>query len=262
MDDSRVDRYLDRIGATRPARADAGALAELQLRHLHSVPFENLSIHLGEPIVLEEAALVDKLVGRHPGRVLLRAQRRLRRPAVGPRLPGDPAGGPRPHPRRAEPAVRPPRPAGRHRRHRELAGRRRLRQLQPPSAAARQPGRPARPGGQLPHHPRRRRRPGGQRRRRPQYRLESHPRRLSDFEPTCWWHQTSPASHFTRSLVCSRLTGDGRVTLRDRTLIETTPSGRHERVLDDDAEVLDTYRARFGIHLDRLPPPRAQAGGR
>lgn len=65
MDDSQVDRYLDRIGAGRPVRADAGALAELQLRHLRSVPFENLSIHLGEPIVLEEAVLVDKLVERH-----------------------------------------------------------------------------------------------------------------------------------------------------------------------------------------------------
>ena len=67
MDDSRVDSYLERIGATRPGRADAAALAELQLHHLRSVPFENLSIHLDEPIVLEEAALVDKLVQRRRG---------------------------------------------------------------------------------------------------------------------------------------------------------------------------------------------------
>ena len=31
------------------------------------MPFENLSIHLGEPIVLELAALVDKLVDRRRG---------------------------------------------------------------------------------------------------------------------------------------------------------------------------------------------------
>ena len=31
------------------------------------MPFENLSIHLGEPIVLEPAALVDKLVDRRRG---------------------------------------------------------------------------------------------------------------------------------------------------------------------------------------------------
>jgi N-hydroxyarylamine O-acetyltransferase len=63
-------------------------------------------------------------------------------------------------------------------------------------------------------------------------------------------------------VVCSRLTDDGRVTLRDRSLVETTRSGRHERVLSDDAEVLDAYRARFGIDLDRLPPPRSVSGGR
>lgn len=81
---------------------------------------------------------------------------------------------------------------------------------------------------------------------RPQYRLEPRPRRLADFEPTCWWHRTSPASHFTRSLVCSRLTGDGRVNPARPDPGRDT-SGRRERVLGDDAEVLDTYRGRFGI---------------
>jgi hypothetical protein len=64
LDDRRLDAYLDRIGAGRRARPDAASLAELQLHHLRTVPFENLSIHLGEPIVLEPAALVDKLVDR------------------------------------------------------------------------------------------------------------------------------------------------------------------------------------------------------
>jgi N-hydroxyarylamine O-acetyltransferase len=54
MDDRWLDAYLDRIGVGRPARPDAASLAELQLHHLRSVPFENLS-HLGEPIVLEPA---------------------------------------------------------------------------------------------------------------------------------------------------------------------------------------------------------------
>src|SRR5439155_12459989 len=34
---------------------------------LRAVPFENLSIHLGEPIVLDEAELLDKLVRRRRG---------------------------------------------------------------------------------------------------------------------------------------------------------------------------------------------------
>src|SRR5215831_813945 len=62
-----VDDYLARIGATRPDRADDDALRDLHWRHLLTVPFENLSVHLGEQIVLDEAALVAKIVERHRG---------------------------------------------------------------------------------------------------------------------------------------------------------------------------------------------------
>src|SRR5919109_3322512 len=57
-----VDAYLERIGASR-----SSSLRELHLRHLHTVPFENLSIHLGEDIVLSEEALVAKVVQRRRG---------------------------------------------------------------------------------------------------------------------------------------------------------------------------------------------------
>lgn len=67
MDSAQVDAYLRRIGVERPARPTADALRELHLRHLRSVPFENLSIHLGEEIVLEEERLVDKVVGAGRG---------------------------------------------------------------------------------------------------------------------------------------------------------------------------------------------------
>src|ERR1035438_9191196 len=46
---------------------DIQALRDLQLAHLLTVPFENLSIHLGEPIVLEQADLVAKVVRMHRG---------------------------------------------------------------------------------------------------------------------------------------------------------------------------------------------------
>ncbi|HKO85179.1 MAG TPA: arylamine N-acetyltransferase, partial [Actinomycetota bacterium] len=62
-----MEAYLARIGGARPWRTDAATLRELQLRHLLTVPFENLSIHLGEPIVLDPEALVDKLVQRRRG---------------------------------------------------------------------------------------------------------------------------------------------------------------------------------------------------
>ena len=49
---------------------------------------------------------------------------------------------------------------------------------------------------------------------------------------------------------------DGRITLKDRTLVETTPTGRREHTLPGDAEVLEAYRTSFGIVLDHLPSPR------
>src|SRR6186997_1883119 len=67
MDATRSEAYLRRIGADRPLRADIKALRDLHLRHLRTVPFENLSIHLGEDIILEETLLLEKIVDRRRG---------------------------------------------------------------------------------------------------------------------------------------------------------------------------------------------------
>jgi N-hydroxyarylamine O-acetyltransferase len=254
VDGPELDAYLARIGATRPARADAAALRELHLRHLLAVPFENLSIHLGEPIVLEPAALLDKLVRRRRGGfcyelngafadllstlgfgVTLLAAR-----VFGEDGPGPPfdhlalrveVGGEGPwladvgfghhssHPLRLDSRAEQADPGGTFR----------IAETADGDLDVIRDG-------------------------RPQYRLEPRPRAIADFEPTCWWQQTSPRSHFTRSLVCSRLTEDGRVTLSDRTLIRTTGEHREERTLTGDAEMLDAYRTWFGILLDHPPP--------
>ena len=253
MDGKELDAYLARIGAARPARADAAALRELQLRHLLAVPFENLSIHLGEPIVLEPAALLDKLVRRRRGGfcyelngafadllstlgfgVTLLAARVFGEGGPGPpfdhlalRVEVDGDG-----PWLADVGF------GRH-------------SSYPLRLDSREEQ--ADPGGTF----RIAETADGDldviRDGQPQYRLEPRPRSLADFEPTCWWQQTSPRSHFTRSLVCSLLTGDGRITLSDRTLIRTAGDRREERTLTGDAEALDAYRTWFGIVLDRLP---------
>ena len=68
--------------------------------------------------------------------------------------------------------------------------------------------------------------------------------------------RTSPRSHFTRSLTCSRLTDTGRLTLSGRRLIRTDHGERSEVVLASDAEVLHAYREHFGIVLDRVPSLR------
>ncbi|MER6984012.1 arylamine N-acetyltransferase, partial [Streptomyces carpinensis] len=67
MNAAQVDAYLRRIGAEFPAAPTAAALRELHVRHLRTVPFENLSVHLGEEIVLEERRLLDKVVGSRRG---------------------------------------------------------------------------------------------------------------------------------------------------------------------------------------------------
>jgi N-hydroxyarylamine O-acetyltransferase len=46
MNSAQADAYLRRLGVTRPQRPTTEALRELHLRHLRTVPFENLSIHL------------------------------------------------------------------------------------------------------------------------------------------------------------------------------------------------------------------------
>ena len=85
-----------------------------------------------------------------------------------------------------------------------------------------------------------------------QYRIESHPRELSDFEAMCWYHQSSPRSHFTRSVVCSRRSTTGRITLTARRLITTNADKREETELSAD-DLRDTYRSVFDIELDVLP---------
>src|SRR5262249_48688823 len=67
MDETTVAAYLDRIGATRPPVLDGAALGALHRAHLLTVPFENLSIHLAEPISLAEGDLADKIVTRRRG---------------------------------------------------------------------------------------------------------------------------------------------------------------------------------------------------
>lgn len=256
MDPALTDAYLRRIGAARPVAADREALRELHRRHLVSVPFENLSIHLGEDIVLAEDALVEKVVTARRGGFcyelngafaallrslgfgveLLSARAAGEGGRLGPpydhmalRVTGADGGGPW----LADVGF------GRHSTFPlDCAGR----------AEQRDPGGRFRvaegPDGDLDviHE-------GAL-----AYRLEQRPRELDDFAATCWYQRTWPGSHFRKSLVCSRLTEDGgRLTLSGRTFVRTDAEGRREeRELAGD-EVVPAYREHFGIALDREP---------
>src|SRR6476660_5351915 len=62
-----IEAYLKRINYNGPRQPNAETLRSLQKAHLLSVPFENLSIHSGEPIVLDEDALFTKIVEQKRG---------------------------------------------------------------------------------------------------------------------------------------------------------------------------------------------------
>lgn len=62
-----LDGYLARIGFSGKPAADLDTLRRLQRLHPRSIPFENLSPLLGEPVRLDIASLEDKLVARRRG---------------------------------------------------------------------------------------------------------------------------------------------------------------------------------------------------
>jgi N-hydroxyarylamine O-acetyltransferase len=62
-----LDAYLARIGFSGKPVADLDTLRRLQRMHPRSIPVENLSPLLGEPMKLDVASLEDKLVARRRG---------------------------------------------------------------------------------------------------------------------------------------------------------------------------------------------------
>ncbi len=264
MNSAQVDAYLRRLGVERSAWPDGAhveLLRELQLRHLRTVPFENLSVHLGEEIVLEEERLLDKVVGAGRGGICyelngafgtLLGALGFEVTLLAGRVHGEEGRLGIPYDHLAL-------------RVRTVDGDEWLADvgfgaLSHWPLAFGERGEQEDPGGTFrivsagPDGADLDVVMGG----RAQYRLETRSRVLGDFVAGAWWHSTSPSSHFTQSLVCSRLTQDGgRITLSGHTFKVTGPGGeREEWEMDTDEEVLAAYRERFGIELDRVPAVR------
>lgn len=62
-----VNAYLARINYTGSTEPTLETLRALQLAHLYAVPFENLDIHWGRPIILDYERLFDKIVTQRRG---------------------------------------------------------------------------------------------------------------------------------------------------------------------------------------------------
>ena len=245
-----IKAYLRRINYEGPTNPSPETLRALHVAHLRTVPFENLSIHAGEPIVLDDKALFAKIVERRRGGFCYEANglfAALLR-ALGFKvtmLSAEVAG-------REQGSYSPPFD------HMALMITLEERwladvgfgdsflepllldeqneQLQSPDAF-----RIDRDGDYRIVM----RRESGE--WKPNYRFTLQSYEYTDFSEMCRYHQTSPESHFTQKRICSRATEDGRITLSDMRLIETISGQRQENVLRSQAEFDGILRDRFGI---------------
>jgi N-hydroxyarylamine O-acetyltransferase len=247
-----VQAYLDRIEYRGPLTRDLETVRQLHLAHLRQVPFENLSIHLHEPIVLDDAALFEKIVVRRRGGfcyelnglfaallrelgfevAMLSAQVANDQGDFSSDFDhmtllltlneqlwladvgfGDSFIEPLSLDLNAE--------------HRQRDGRYRIVSDDNERFILER----AKEDGEW----------------RPEYRFNLQPYQYPDYAEMCRYHQTSPESHFTRQRICSRRTPQGRISLSDMRFIVTENGLRTERSLESEKEYAEILRDQFGI---------------
>ncbi len=231
-----MDAYLQRIGASR-----SSSLAELQERHLLSVPFENLDTHMDTRIVLEIPWLYDKIVDRRRGGFcyelnglfaeLLR-DLGFRVDLLSCRVFGDGRLGP-PYDHLTllvDGAWLVDVGFGAFALHPLAWGSRE--DQQDPFGVFRlvdagddvdvlMDGEPA-------------------------YRVDRRPRELAEFVPTCWWQQTAPESGFRKAPRASLARLDGRITVTDEKVVVTENGHKTSTDVEDPAAA---FLEHFGIYF-------------
>ena len=246
-----IKAYLERINYHGSLAPTAETLRALQVAHLLAVPFENLSIHAGQPIVLEDDALFTKIVeGRRGGFcyeanglfaallrglgfnvAMLSAEVANAEGSFGPAFDhmtlmvtleerwlvdvgfGDSFREPLLLDERSE----------------QVQGSRAYR-ISPDGS----------------HLFLLQRDDGDEWKARYRFSLQTY--NYADYAEMCQYHQTSPQSHFTRARICSRATEEGRITLSDMRFITTNKNGnRQERTITSQEEYADVLREQFGI---------------
>ena len=253
-----VKHYLKRLNYTGPTTPTAETLRQLQLAHLQTVPFENLSIHSQEPIVLNDDALFEKIVVKQRGGFcyelnglfanLLRSLG-FAVTMLSARVAND-AGefGPE-FDHMTLLVTAPDAPQQRWLAdvgfgdsfNEPLLFDVRDEQVQGDHAYRIDSVDDylllwARVDGGDWH---------------PEYRFTLDPHEFSDYEEMCHFHQTSPQSHFTKGPMSSRLTKDGRITLSGMRFITTQRGVRQEREILDAVEFDKILSEEFGIKLER-----------
>lgn len=248
-----TEAYLERIGYRGPTRPTANVLRRLHRMHLLSIPFENLDIHLGRPIILSEAAFYDKIIKCHRGgfcyelnglfanlleelgfKVSMLSARVARKSGgfspdfdhmtllvqlKQPWLADTGFGDSFTEPKRLD-ISRPQADHGRDYRFTRKDGWTLLS-----------------------------RRTRGSHVWEPQYKFSLMPRKLEDFVPRCRWQQASPRSHFRKGRLCTRLAPNGRLTLTDTKFTVTRGNKKVELPLKNPEEFGVLLRQRFGIDL-------------
>lgn len=247
-----IDAYLERINYNGSREVNAETLRALQVANLLSVPFENLSIHAGEPIVLNEDALYKKIVDQRRGGFcyecnglfagLLRALG-FEVAMLGAGV-ANASGGFGPifdhmalmvtlndrwlvdvgfGDSFLEPLLLDTRID-------QVQGTRSFRLVDADD-----------------HVVLMRRNDGED--WQAQYHFTLQPYTFPEYEEMCYFHQTSPESHFTKNIICSRVTADGRITLSDMRFITTSGPQRlrDERMLSSRAEYDRVLHDQFGV---------------
>lgn len=263
--------YLDRIrfpaSGHSPLRPSLSLLRDLHEAHMLAVPFENLSIHCGQPIELRDDALYDKIVTRRRGGFCYELNglfswllRRIRYEVT--LLSAEVAGSdgsfsaPYDHltllvhqvdgadwlsdvgfgdsyrrPLRFEPHTE------------QDGGDGHMYRMYESDMRAAGDG----AGGQ--RYWLVEQRTDAQPAWEPVYRFTLQPHALGDFAARCHYHQTSPESHFTQKRICSLALPDGRISLSGLRLITRLHGVRQERELASEDEYQTVLAERFGVVL-------------
>lgn len=243
-----ISAYLDRIGYAGSREPTLDTLKRIHRAHLLAIPYENLDLHLGRTLSLDEALIFDKLVTRRRGGWCYEMNGLLAWAlgALGYSVT-----------RLASAVNRQEGGANADRNHLILRV-----DLDEPYLLDVGFGNgllepiPLRPGVyEQDRYTYRLEREGdlwqfhNQQHGGPGFEFTLEPRSMDDFAERCHYLQTSPESGFVRTTVCHRFIPDGIVTLRGAVLTRVTADGTDSATVDSEAEYTRLLRDTFGLDL-------------